>query len=313
MYNTFSEAVQGVLTRANMLTSDTIMYAAAADAVNMIHKTVLAERDWPFMQQYGKVVTQSPYTTGVVSGSYLSDQVTGSGTSFTSAMVGQYILIGTFYDFYEIISVDVTNQILTVDPVVTMETYTQPSMVYTSQPFYVFPLSYTLPSNFRVPSEMDNFLTNAPMKYVGEREFRRLITYPFFDYPVAWTILNASGTPTLGLYPLPIGAYQIIFTYFPLINDLLNATDPVLIPDEYREILIAGSLAEILSNQLNNPNWQKNFNRMQELKQSMASDYKVFDDQPQLRPKNYRLRGGTSGDDFVIMRTVWGYNGGVNS
>ncbi len=311
MYATFDAAVQAVLLRSNQLSSDSISYAAAADVVNSVHKTLLGERDWPFLQKNGAINTVPPVTTGTVSGSFLSPTVQGLNTTFVDTMVGQYIVIGNFYDYYEIIAVDVANQVLTVNPPVTMETYVQPGQVYSSMPFYIFNLSYAFPSDFRMPGETDNFLTNAPMKFVGEREFRRLSTYPFFDYPVRWSIVMRSGLPQLALYPFPIGAYQIVFTYFPLITDLVNTADPILIPDNYREILIQSALAEVLANQLNNPNWQRSFKVAQDLKAAMYSDYKPWDDAPQMVPKSYRLRAGATSDDFAIMRTVWGYNGGI--
>ena len=307
MYATFQEAQTAVNTRAMLDPLDPISSAIVADRVNAWHKRILGEESWPFMQEYGTIVTQGPVTgPGTVSGEFLSNQVQGTGTTFISSMVGQWIQIGTFYDIYLITAVDVATQVLTVSPPVTMETYVSPGTNFTGQNFYIFPLSYPFPADFRMPSETDNFLTNAPMKFYGERTWRRYMTYPYFDYPTIWTVLQTSTGPQMAFYPFALGSYSITFTYFPLIQDLVNPTDPVLIPDAYRDALINGALSDVLRDSLNNPNWQVLYKESVNLSDKMRYDYGFWDDSPQLVPHSYRKRKLITGDEGSVLRTVWG-------
>lgn len=72
--------------------------------INQAYKDVQEAYDWQWRYKWGIVQTVAVYTTGTVTVTEGSRTVTGSGTTFTSAMVGRYFKLNNQEETYKIIS-----------------------------------------------------------------------------------------------------------------------------------------------------------------------------------------------------------------
>lgn len=84
--------------------------------VNTAHSRALSNLDWSALRGYGEFHIPSAYSTGTVDVTYNSATVTGTGTTWTSAMVGRQLIVGGVGPFYTIIDVPSTTS-LTLDRV----------------------------------------------------------------------------------------------------------------------------------------------------------------------------------------------------
>jgi hypothetical protein len=299
VYDTFSQAYTEVLDRCRSINNDTDYVALAKSYVNKVHKETLAYRAWPFLNKRGTLVTQPPYTTGTVAITQNSGAIVGTGTTFTAAHVGSYLKIGSSPDIH-LVTTYISATSLTVDPVVALETAS-------AQSFKLFKMGYALPDDFRLPDEVDNFITSPPMDFAGAREYRRLISAPIFDIPTKWTLLwsqDGAPVPTIAFFPFALTYRQIHFDYQITVADLSGANDPIQLPDPYRAIPVEGAMALMYRDVFDDDRANDCEAERVRLRNQMASDYGFFDDAIQLQPHNYRGTGMT-GDDLAIQRTVW--------
>lgn len=103
---------------------------------------VVSERDWSWMLVRNfRVLTIAPYTTGTLTGSVGSASLTGSGTTWTDAMVGRFIRIDGVPDLYRIAS-RAGNTAITLDEPLA----DAPSAGGT---YEILAVDYDLPDNFR--------------------------------------------------------------------------------------------------------------------------------------------------------------------
>jgi hypothetical protein len=217
--------------------------------------------------------------------------------------VGWYLKIGSRPDLHVVSSFDSPTS-LTVEPVVAIETAS-------AQSFKLFPATYTLPDDFLLPADLDNFVTSPPMGFVGNREYRRLISNPFFDVPSKWTLRWAQGAgsagmvPAMAFFPFADTYRQIHFDYQIKVVDLVGDNDPILIPEPYLAITVEGAMARFYRDVFDDEGrYELCKAEEMKLRREMANAYGFFDDNIQLVPHNYRGNARTN-DDFVVERTVW--------
>ena len=74
----------------------------AQDWVRNAFRQIAERRRWSWLVKYGQFLVPAVYNTGTVSLTRSSATVTGSGTTFTSAMVGRQFRIGTGTPIYTI-------------------------------------------------------------------------------------------------------------------------------------------------------------------------------------------------------------------
>ena len=208
-----------------------------------------------------------PYTTGTVSISAGGTAVTGSGTTFTAAMVGRFIRFNGEAEQYEI----------TANPgasatALTIETYLGTANL-SGATYIISEDRKALPTLFRSVHQV--VLSNAAggrgsIYYLEPRSFEQLnhmrqnyvtAVYPYF-FCTKW-VTPASGNVPVGylyLYPSPSVA-QIVTVYYNTWPALLSTgTDECSIPYElegaYREFLLA-----FLYRENKDPNWMAQLDR----------------------------------------------------
>jgi len=79
--------------------------------INMGYKDFWDESDWSWKQKTGYFQTVDVYNTGTVSVTNGNKTVTGTGTTWTSAMVGRFFRVEGTEDWYEIIAVGSTTSL----------------------------------------------------------------------------------------------------------------------------------------------------------------------------------------------------------
>lgn len=116
--------------------------------------------------------------------------------------------------------------------------------------------------------------------------------------------------PQLALYPIPDQEYALHFDYQQLIPDLVNDTDPILIPDSFRRSLVEGAMAILYRDVLDRPD-RAQIAEGQSLRimAEMANALMPLDDQPEFVPitAHYRKLGNRLGGDGIVERMTWRY------
>lgn len=83
--------------------------------LNSIVRKVYDRRLWYGLMVKGQIVTPGTTTGGTIALTLGSASVVGTGTAFTASMIGQSLRVGFINPIYNIINVDVTNQVLTLE------------------------------------------------------------------------------------------------------------------------------------------------------------------------------------------------------
>ncbi|MDA8150172.1 MAG: hypothetical protein M0041_03405 [Nitrospiraceae bacterium] len=272
------------------------------NAVNAVYQELCSYREWPFFQKSGYVNTIPPVTIGTLTGIAGTNVLTGAGTAFTLENEGWYVQFGSDQVLYQVTSVDPTAQTLSVMPNITLTSLTQG--------YSLFPLSYPLPGDFRIPEPVTSFNISPVMTFMGSRELLSRLPNAFFSNPKAWSLLYGAGNPTvpqIAFWPLPNVSMAVQFWYLPQLPDLLNDSDPVLIPSNYRRAIVEGAMSIFYRDVLDDPG-RAQICGMEyvKIRTQMCADYSLFDDPPKLRPMNFRGIARRRYADPIIERMLWG-------
>lgn len=218
-----------------------------------------------FTQRSTRLSLAVPYTTGTVSVSAGGTAVTGSGTTFTSAMVGRFIRFAGEAEQYEITAFSSTTAI-------TIETYLG-TVAQSGATYVISEDRKSLPTLFRSVHQV--VLTNAtggsgavynlePRSFEQVNHMRKsyvTAVYPYF-FCTKW-VTPASGNVPVGylyLYPSPSVAQIVTVYYNTWPANLTTGTDECSIPYElegaYREFLLA-----FLYRENRDPNWMAQLDR----------------------------------------------------
>ena len=300
MYPTFVTLYGEVLNRSRSLSQQSYL-PTLKNAVNAVYQELCSYREWPFFQKTGYVNTIPPVTVGTLTGIAGENTLTGSGTAFSLANQGWYIQFGPDQVLYEITAVNPTAQTVTVSPNITITSL--------AQGYSMFPLSYALPGDFRIPEPVTSFNISPVMSFMGSRELLSRFPNAFFSNPKSWSLIYGAASPTvpqIAFWPIPNVSMVIQFLYLSQLPDLVNDSDPVLIPSNYRRAIVEGAMSIFYRDVLDDPG-RAQICSMEYLKirGQMCADYQLFDDPPKLRPMNFRgIARGRSADP-IIERMLW--------
>uniref|UniRef100_A0A6M3L282 Uncharacterized protein n=1 Tax=viral metagenome TaxID=1070528 RepID=A0A6M3L282_9ZZZZ len=204
--------------------------------VKIRYQQILKMREWEFLRKTTLVATAAEYETGTLSILSGTITATGSGTTFTSAMAGRSLIIGTTQTQpYTISSVDsITN--LTLDQSFASATDSS------GDSFSIKALRYTPAVNdiARIESiiydEMP--LIEKPIGYFDSIDPDRTTT----GDPVYYTIVGKSamsGTITFEIHPVPDAEYVLKIVYYRKVSDTIVDSDTLIVD---AELLEAGAL-----------------------------------------------------------------------
>lgn len=187
--------------------------------INEAYRSVIARRMWYGLMVRGQVVTPGVYTAGTVTVTAGSNVVTGVGTNWTAAILGQQLRVGFSTGFYNISKVDGAGQIELDLP---WGNATQVNVGYSIMQVWV-----TLGYNIKMILEMVNqrqgyrLYTQLPQAVLNKYDTWRTST--------GWTFMCApkepttDGQPQFELYPAP--TFQQAFPF------LAYTQPPALVKD----------------------------------------------------------------------------------
>jgi hypothetical protein len=113
----------------------------ARDWVTNAFRRVAERRDWSWLVKPGQFTFNTLYNTGTVTVANLSATVTGSGTTWTSAMVGRQIRIGLANPIYTITAV-------TAPTSLTIDSPWGPATISTGSPYEIYNAFVSPPTDF---------------------------------------------------------------------------------------------------------------------------------------------------------------------
>jgi len=202
---------------------------------------------WSFLQPWDSLITTAPYDTGTIAVS--GTAVTGSGTTFTSAMVGRM-----FHSGEEVreISAFVDSTHITLDRAVG-------ATISAGTSYKILANSYSLPAVFGgLVGDMSFFSETGkpPVQNVGEANFRRVESEDpsQTDRPSICCIVPADDTSgeypdnptrfTAYLWPNPDAAYAMRYKYVAIQGDEDDApTATFLGGAQHSETILASCLS----------------------------------------------------------------------
>ena len=222
-------------------------YAVVQNKVNNILRQVYDRRGgrWYGLMTKGQIVAPGYYSTGTITATLGSPTVTGTGTAWTSNMVGWSLRQGFISPIYNIIAVDPVHQVLTLEM-----PWGNPSIVssgyFLTQYYYSFPnvrFFYSV-KNLQL---MFRIYTNVPVTLLETWDPSRLQL--FYTRVLATMPPDANGNYQVEMWPAP--STQQAFPYLAFINPPVLANDGDPLPPFIRaDIIELGAIAEVL---LHNP------------------------------------------------------------
>lgn len=206
----------------------------------------LCGADPTFGRAQSVLTTNDYYHTGTVTVNGTTT-VIGSGTTFTSGMVGWKFKSDSYSEVYKIAAFVSATEI-TLDSVVNADADSGLSYV-------IYDDELSLPSDCNAVSCLSMVVGSRNLKKIGLREMRsKQVESPFtsskiqYNDPSYWTYLSDS---TIMLYPAPTRAVRIDLDYTKEFTELSDDEDEPILPIDYHRVLVVGAIADLLD-------WQDN-------------------------------------------------------
>lgn len=238
----FSVLQNEVYAQTGLDSSDTTNQTECKRWLNICQQDIAGRWPWNWLRGREAILTVVDYTTGTVSINAGSTTVTGSGTTFTSAMVGYFIQFQGANDWYEITAFGSATSLtvaLAYSPAVAGTNLS--AGTYIIRKFF-----YSLSSSADRIIDIKNW--NTPLKLI-ETDPRTLddrrpnpqstaTSSAFIAYGY-----DSSGNIQISPYPFPNDARLLEFRTIKRVSDMVNDTDVSVIPVKWHHVMIFGALA----------------------------------------------------------------------
>jgi hypothetical protein len=168
--------------------------------INDIVREIYDRRTWYGLMIRGQIVTPGFFVGGTVTVSQNSNQVQGSGTAWTAALIGRQFRLGFNTPPYTINNVDVTNQILTLE-------MPWGSGDFNSTGYFIAQYYYTMGPNIKYIHTAKNMImawrlwTSYNQQTLDSRDPWRATA--FTPYALAQMPPDANGNYQVELWPVP--------------------------------------------------------------------------------------------------------------
>lgn len=198
--------------------------------------------DFSFLTDYAEINTTAVYTTGTASITQDSTTVTGTGTGWTTEMIGRIIKFGSDDEYYEISNIDYNTQTMTLSSAYIGST--DPTATYTMYKIY-----YELPSDFKKMKWVKQMQT--PDVVVSIPEFTMAQSYTNeFNYTgqiqgYILSGLNSSNIPQIRFYPLQTSRKRVYMCYVKKLPSINTEGAESKIPSD-KHMLFVYKLNEII-------------------------------------------------------------------
>lgn len=220
--------------------STTDMKARVLTYINFAQQTVASRTeslDYLKSRKYLQCI--APYQVGTITANNGSNSITGSGTLWTSAIVGRKIRIAGRVEFYTIAAV-------TPDTTLTLDQ----NFIGTSgagQTYIIYQDETSLASDVEKIISITHPAANRKLGYISDQDFDSTFPNPqLTGMPYGYTPLgsDSNGYRKIQLYPIPDSAYILPYRYRKALPDLTDSGSSISqIPVKYHELLFLGGIA----------------------------------------------------------------------
>ena len=232
-YDTFGDIQNAVLNRVAI--DDDDVKITVKQAINDSQDEIVGAHNFSWLYGRSSFITSSPYKSGTVSVTNDSATVTGTGTTFTSAMVGRKFRCGSAT--YIILTFTSTTEIV-------LET-AYAGTTDTAATYKIYQDEYSLASDCEdvlscYQEDNPKKLVKKPIDWIDEHYPKR----DSFGYPYWYSDIgvDSSGYNKVALYPVPNQSKNIYYRYRKRATVLSATTDVPIIPARYRYVLAKGSI-----------------------------------------------------------------------
>ena len=177
---------------------------------------------WSFLRKNTTLTTVVPYATGTCA-TAVTTTITGTGTTWTTAMVGRYIKVNDDFQFYKIATRNSNTEIL-------IET-AYADGAKTAQTYSIFKHIFSLATDFRemISPVFETKLVEATIEDLdradpGRDTQDRSRTYTYLG-------LDSNNIQEIELYPVPSAAHMYRYRYWAKPFTLSAGSDVPLLPD----------------------------------------------------------------------------------
>ena len=210
-------------------------------AVNHGGRRVWTAKNWHERRVEKWIPTIAAYTTGTVAVTVASASIVGTGTTWTSAMVGRKFALTTGSDWYRVLTfVDTTH--LTLDRVYVEATASGSAYtIYDDE----YDLATTVETTLRVDimSSRNGYLARCNQTDLDRVALLPNATGVPFLWASAAPISTTPSTRRIRLYPIPDAAYSIRVRGLIYWTDLSDGSSAMLLPQDCeRAVILAATL-----------------------------------------------------------------------
>ena len=310
--NTMAALKEAVRVRAKIDTTDTDSLSAIEGFINQRYLNVATEHQWRWLRDKRDLRIPAVYSTGTVSVTVDSREVTGASTVWTDAMVGRFIKISGDDHIYQLVSrlsnttIELSERVLRasgsslsyqifqsefglwpdVENIgdVWLDSAGDRSVIRAISPKEYWEIAAASPEDTGKPKF---FTRDGQKSYEGVPIGQWVVGYDFIGTPESYRICF--------LPRIPSGAINAHIGYFKKVEPLAAATDTPLMPLEDRWVLVYGALADwynLSGNETSMAYWNLEFEKGVK---RMLRDHNKTDSKAQLVvPDRWRRRAKPS-------------------
>jgi hypothetical protein len=290
------------MNQLRMPVSNTTELAKVTAVINEVYRDICAKSDWWWLEKRTVINTTPNLIAGAanvlgvtapasVSVSINSTAITFSAASTQSLLGFMFLVPGASNDplaAYRIVSTSTASASHQLDAA-----YTNPTS--TASSYRLYQDTYSLPADCGKLLYVKRFGYREALRLIGKNEMARLkIQDTTARSPQVATLLEFAtvGDPTtqrqLVVHPYPDKMYRLEILYKQSLNTELATTTQPFIPDDYRQVLIYGTLARAYPIFLNDTERGKYYGELfNDVLALMAAQQKEYaHDQPGMAPKD---------------------------
>lgn len=276
---TKAEIRDAVRRRVKGDSSDTFLLDSIDGFVSQRYAKVCGSANWRWLKEYRDLRIPAEYTTGTVSVTNASREVTGAGTTWDADFVGRFFEVQGDDTVYQIVGRNSSTQIQLSERVMRTTGSSLTYRIYQSE-FGLWPdcdrvdeiwhehLSRKQPLQAVTPDEYTELISRFPDDREKAVYYTRLGNKDYEGDPIGQFIIGYSfiGTPPaprIAVYPRrPDEAYNLHISYIRKVDFLSDDTSQPLLPENERWVLVEGALSDtyaMLGNETAADFWNKRF------------------------------------------------------
>ena len=234
--NRYLDLVRQARVTTLVAATDTVVIAAKW-LINEAMSDLIYVHDWPWRRKTDVGQTVAPYSTGTVTATLGSTTVTGSGTTWTSAMVGRKFRVDGDLDFYTVSAFTSTTSITLADAYV--------NATVSGSAYEIYQDTYAL------AADMDRIVglqvqdPDTQVIFASDQELYDHFPNPQSEAAPDTAVVyqqNTSGNWQVQFYPIPSDLIQFQYQYYARLTELSADADDMttvnLIPLKLHQLVI---------------------------------------------------------------------------